>query len=326
MTGCDVCIYRSMMPGLPSPAASFEQQMQAGIERLEDSDGSDHRILRRTIRATAAVSLSEVEWIRRMRATGSTLQPLVSVVDGYVAGYIAQWRDTYSARLGPAIIDLEVGAGLSLPDLREGWESDARTMADAQTEWKLPRSIDPSARETVISADAALWELAIADARSFYETLSDVPSNERSTWRWAASRVAGVLAIWSWRTEPDARGPFALAAAEVGMSALAAGSRSRPTRFRSPAPDLDRTAFVLAQLCREVHDPPAESDLVGELITSIIAIARAHRKRGEMGRASSIYTTVVPLRWTGHDLRTTPPTSVLGCQLRFGRTSRPQPH
>ncbi|MFF7939825.1 hypothetical protein ACFZC5_08960, partial [Nocardia gamkensis] len=32
--------------------------------------------------------------------------------------------------------------------------------------------------------------------------------------------------------------------------------------------DLEQTAFVLAQLCREVHDPSTESDLVGALITS----------------------------------------------------------
>ncbi|WP_406276236.1 hypothetical protein OH799_04970 [Nocardia sp. NBC_00881] len=94
--------------------------MLAAIERLEDSGGSNHRMLRRTLRARAAVSLWEVEWIRRMRATGTVLQPRVSVVDGYVVGYIAQWRDAHSARVGPAITDLEVGAGLSLPDLREG--------------------------------------------------------------------------------------------------------------------------------------------------------------------------------------------------------------
>ncbi|MFF7945207.1 hypothetical protein ACFZC5_36605, partial [Nocardia gamkensis] len=246
---------------------SFEQQMLAGIERREDSDGSDHRMLRRMLRATAAVSLSEVEWIRRTRSVGTVLQPRVSVVDGYVAGYIAQWRDTHSARLGPAITDLEVGAGLSLPELRDGWEPDPHAAADAQTEWKLPRSVAPSARETAMSADTEFWAYALAEVRGFNKTLAGVPSSERSTWRWAASRVAGVLALWSWRIEPDARGPFAVAAHEVGRSALAAGSRARPYIFRWPAPDLEQTAFVLAQLCREVHDPSTESDLVGALIT-----------------------------------------------------------
>ncbi|MFR9774318.1 hypothetical protein [Nocardia sp. SC052] len=305
---------------------SFERQMSAGIERREDSDGSDHRRLRRTLRATAAVSLSEVEWIRRTRATGTVLRPRVSVVDGYVAGYTAQWRDAHSARLGPAITDLEVGAGLHLPDLRDGWEDDAHAAADAQTEWKLPRSVAPSPRETAVSADTELWTYALAEARGFNETLAVVPSMDRSTWRWAAGRVAGVLALWSWRIEPDALGAFAVAAHEVGKSALAAGSRARPHIFRPPAPDLEQTAFVLAQLCREVHDPPTESDLVGALITSIAAIIKAHRGRGEVARASSIYATAVgPLKWMEHDIRTTVPTSVIGCHLRLGHASPSQP-
>lgn len=297
--------------------------MMAKIERREDSGGSDHRMLLRTLRATAAVSLSEVEWIRRMRATGTVLQPRVSVVDGYVAGYIAQWRDIHSARLGPAITDLEVGAGLSLPDLRDGWASDTHGRADAQTEWKLPRSVVPSARETVLWADAELWAYALADVRGFNETLTHVPSSERAVWRWAASRVSGVLALWSWRIEPDARGAFAVAAQEIGRSALAAGSRARPHIFRSPAPDLDKATFALAQLCRKVHDPSTESDLVGALISSIAAIVKAHRERGEVARASSIYATAVgPLKWMEHEIDTTVPTSVIGCQLRSGRTSR----
>ncbi|UAK31179.1 hypothetical protein K8O92_25560 [Nocardia asteroides] len=324
MTSCDLCLSRSRLPG---PGASFEQQMQAGIERLEDSDGSDHRMLRRTLRATAAVSLSEVEWIRRMRSTGTLLQPRVSVLDGYVAGYIAQWRDAHSRRLGPAITDLEVGAGLTLRDLRDGWEDDAHAMADAQTEWKLPRSVAPSARETVVSVDTAFWALALADVRSFNETLARVRSIDRAAWRWAASRVSGVLAIWSWRMEPDATGPFAVAAHEVGLSALAAGSRTRPPSFGSHVPDLGQAAFVLAQLCREVRDPPTESDLVGELITSIAAIIKAHRERGEIVRASGIYATAVgPLKWVQHDIRPTLPTvSVIGCRLRRGHASASEP-
>lgn len=301
--------------------------MVAGFERLEGGDGADYRILRRTIRATAAVSLSEVEWIRRMRATGTVLQPRVSVVDGYVVGYIAQWRDARSARLGPAITDLEVGAGLSLFDLREGWQPEVEVTPDVQTEWKLPRSIAPSVRETVLSADAALWAHALADARRFNETLTRIPSNERWAWGWAASRVGGLLAIWSSRIEPDAGGgPFAVAAHEVGMSALVAGSRVCPSMFRPPAPDLNQACFILTQLCREVHDPHTEFELVGELITSVVAMVRAHRERREMARASRIYTTAVDaLESVRHDIRAVPRTSVIGCQLRLRHASRPLP-
>ncbi|MBF6468282.1 hypothetical protein IU427_24375 [Nocardia beijingensis] len=196
--------------------------MLAGIERLEDSHGSDHRMLRRTLRAAAAVSLSEVEWIHRMRATGATLQPRVSVVDGHVAGYLAQWRDAHSARLGPAITDLEVGAGLSLPDLRDGWEDDAQAAADAQTEWKLPRAIKSSARETALSAGPELWAHALADVRGFNEALARVRSIERG---YGDGRQAVSPACWR----------------------SGRGGRSRTREGRSPSP---RTNWV----CR--HLPP----------------------------------------------------------------------
>ncbi|MFR9774084.1 hypothetical protein [Nocardia sp. SC052] len=137
-----------------------------------------------------------------MRATGTILQPRVDVADGQVLGYIAKRRDADSARLGPAITDLELGFGSGLLDLREGWEPDANTTADAQTEWKYPGSVSPSARETVLLADSTWWTTALADARSFNQTLARVSSNDRAAWGWAANRVAGVLAIWSWRTEP----------------------------------------------------------------------------------------------------------------------------
>ncbi|MBF6302875.1 hypothetical protein IU459_35950 [Nocardia amamiensis] len=303
---------------------SFEEQMQAGFERLEDSVGTDRRMLRHTIRAMAVVSLSEAEWIRRMRATGTKLDARVNVVDGYVAGYFAQWRDPHSARLGPAITDVEVGGGLSLPNLRDGWEIDAQARADAQTEWKLPRSIEPSAREKVLSGDTALWTHALADARGFNEALARVPSNERPAWRWAASRLSGVLALWSRRTEPNADGPFAAAAREVGLSALAGGSQRRPAILPTPTPDLAQAAFVLAQLCREVHDRPVESLLVRQLVTSIAAIAKAHRERGELGRAVRINTTALNLKSVSREIRTAPPISLISCQLRFEHPSRPR--
>lgn len=297
--------------------------MQARIERLEDSVGTDHRMLRHTIRAMAVVSLSEAEWIRRMRATGTKLEPRVNVVDGYVAGYVAQWRDPHNARLGPTVTDLEVGGSLSLPNLRDGWEADAQAIADAQTEWKLPRSVEPSSRETALWGDPALWTDALADARNFNRTLARFPGNDRSAWRWVANRISGVLALWSRRREPNADGPFAAAAQEVGMSSLAGSWRS-PT-LGTPAPDLAQTALVLAQLCREVHDPSVESLLVGQLIRCTAAIAQAHRERGELARAARIDVTALnPLESVCRELRTATPTLLIGCKLRAGRTSRLQ--
>jgi hypothetical protein len=299
--------------------------MLAGTVRRGDNDGSDHRMLRRTIRALAAVSLSEAEWIRRVRSTGATLQPRVNADDGYVAGYITQWRDVHSARHGPAITDLEVGGGLSLPELRQGWEADAQTTADAQSEWKFPRSGEPSTREAAHSGYLASWIEALTDAQSFDRTLVRFLPDDRSAWRWAASRVAGVLALWSRRSEAAGHGPFAAAAEEVGMSALGAGSSRRPAILRSPTPDLAQTAFVLAQLCIEVRDPPVESLLAEQLITSIAAIAKAHSDCGEASRAASIDATALnPLRSVCRDMRKATSTSLIGCQLRTGRTSRPQ--
>lgn len=274
-----------------TPHGALPAQGQPREIRLPDEARRHQlRVLRRALRAAAVAALDEAEWVRRARATGVAVSR-VQDPEGVIVRYRAQWRDPRRADLGPAFLDRDLGRDLELAELRSGWPRTRAARAAAEVEWRQQWA--RFGQESIPVRDAALWGRAVSDAAVFEAGLARLPVFDRAGWAWAAARVAGVLAIWSCRAEPE---PGALAAAceELADSSLVPGCRRPPVLTGGPAPDLRRAAYLLTRIRSGARDPVAERRLRSRLAAATRAIADAHRGRGEPGRAHRIRERVVP--------------------------------
>ncbi|WP_280393822.1 hypothetical protein [Nocardia brasiliensis] len=267
------------------------------------SAGAEFTDLMLTIRATATASLSEGEWVRRIRGAGV---PIVAhwseddVVTGYGVARPTEINHTDAGK--PAVLlDGYLPFDLRLPALRAQWDNRDRARAQALFQWQDLRPSRSFDRESVELTDPALWGRAFTDSARFNEYVRPVPHGNRAEWSRVASRVAGVLALWSRRTEGPAPAALAAAATELGRSAqLCAQITDRP-RLESGvlAPDLSLTAIVLAQLNTGYEDPPGESlALLMQLLTTVMLIAKSHRRRGETAEANRVVDACAPLHAT----------------------------
>ncbi|MFH8350214.1 relaxase/mobilization nuclease domain-containing protein [Streptomyces sp. NPDC018045] len=176
----------------------------------------DRRTLARRVRAAAAVTGNEADFVRQLRSTGVIARPR----------YASGGRDEvtgYSVALQPAEGAQPVWYGggklagdLSLTRLREQWpDSDP---AAAVAVWS-ERGAGERRRVNAALRDEAAWEVAaqqIADARA---RLADIPPEDTVRWSQAAQETAGVLAAWSGRLETARPGPLARAADVLARSA-----------------------------------------------------------------------------------------------------------
>ncbi|MFF3229045.1 hypothetical protein ACFYV7_40085 [Nocardia suismassiliense] len=288
---------------LPSSAAAdFEltEQLRASIERRDRTPAEaqlDNYTL--AIRATATVSLSEAEWVRRMHSAGIRIVAQWCEDDDVVSGYGIGVRALQAADSRPAILlDGHLSWDLRLPALREHWDDSDHARERARAQWLHMPASGEWDRERVDFTDATLWKRACGDAAAFNEYLRPLAHNNRGEWARAASRVAGVLALWAQRTEGPAPGVLAAVATQLGRSTqiTTAGMRRPIGQNGLPAPDLSLTATILAQLHTGCQDPPDESlGLLKELLTTIKLIATAHRSRGEIHHVHRLMDACIPL-------------------------------
>ncbi|WP_280310085.1 hypothetical protein [Nocardia abscessus] len=268
--------------GLPESDLPAAEHELAQIGRRDTDPATEFDFLRRIVRAAAIASVSEAEFVRRLRTPRVMLRPRFSAGDSSVAGF--SLRDPRTTLLRPEVSDAQLGGDCLLHELRLEWNSSEQARLEAAAEWRQVRILGRWERESILLTSVAMWQRALVDAAQFNDRLRQIDVADRHCWRWAASRVAGVLAIWSLRAEPPSGGPLATASEQLARSAPAAGS-CRPPRAVAPAANLARTAYVLAQQSCTAHDPAREALLLGQLSASAILIAKAHRGRGELPAA-----------------------------------------
>ncbi|MCX4097683.1 hypothetical protein [Nocardia sp. alder85J] len=258
-------------------------------------------VLRRTVRAAAVIALWEYEWCRRVRATGAVLEPLRDRVDGSVNGFVVQYRDLDTGRLMAPVTDCDLAPDLRLHELRRGWSADPRTITDAEVEWRRPPGAPlPAGRDGLVLTAPVMWSRALADIGRFAGAVQRYPAGDVAAWRWAAGRIAGVLAVWAQRAEFGTVGPVTLAADALARLTAAPGSRCRPAH-RAPRSDLSITGLILGHLDHE--DPGSDFVVQGQLIALAIAVGKVHRDRGEHTTAQALIDEVVaPLTQARQDL------------------------
>ncbi len=286
-------LYAQSRPAHDGPGA---RRVSRAVEHRDPA--RDALLLRRSLRAAETGSLDEGEFVRRVRSTGTALEPRRDL-RGSITGYTVRWRDPRTQRLGPAATDNDLGADVQLSELRHSWTAAGpQAQVAAIAEWYGPSVPVVPTRDTVPLTDPKGWIRALNDAYNFQRTLLEYRADEVWAWRWAAARVAGVLSIWSQRTEFDQPGPLTYSAEELSRFTGALGTRQRPTR-PAPASNLAHVAHVLGHL--GAADPMVEGLLHGQLVAAVVAIGRAFRDRGNTASAYAVNAgVIVPLTVLRH--------------------------
>ncbi|MBO0878813.1 MAG: hypothetical protein J2P17_00150 [Mycobacterium sp.] len=249
--------------------------------------GGDSVALRRALRAAATVSLDEEEFVLRAQSSGAILEPAYDPAGSRVAGYTARWRGV--GKIGPAVNDHQLSFDLRLNELRHAWSQDSHAQSTALAEWSRASSRLTVARDNVIATEPRLWMRALIDGFKFSQSLVEFAPADVQAWSWVGARVAGILSMWSQRSE-SYPGELAYAADELARLTFQPGARQRPTRPR-PASELGAAAFVIGHL--DAEDPMCERLLLGHLIAAVRAITGSYRERGETQAADTLEATVI---------------------------------
>ncbi|MFI7531484.1 relaxase/mobilization nuclease domain-containing protein [Nocardia salmonicida] len=306
----EVCVLIEQQYGLKIRASRKEggelsANSRAEIERMARDQGveTERERLRRMVRAAAVSADSETAFVRELRDAGISVVPRWAAGGKTdVVGYKVRLRHG-TTEAGPWLGGGTLAKDLNLNALREQqWEDSPESRAAAVSAWMSPKTgTGERARRTLDEAE--LWQQAATQFGQWHQHLGEIPRTDRARWAWAAGQAAGVFAAWSEKLEGDQPGALAAAAQELTRSAqLPKGERlyrpssteknlgdlakllmsAGPTRAESRGRDVDVTAAVSAAVLA------ALLLLLLAAIAILLEVARAHRVRGELGRAVAL--------------------------------------
>lgn len=249
--------------------------------------------LERKVRADATVSKTEAEFVRRVRADGVLIRPRYDRgTTGAVVAYSVAAAPTRGDRAtGTAPVWFGGGSlskDLTLPRLRDEWDTSATANEAAAQEWRAARQRSAvtagNGRERA-GLDPAMYARAAADMDRWNTYLASVPTSDRAQWTRAAGRASGVFAAWSARIE-STPGPLAAASASLAHSAQTpAHTRGEGAGDRMTA----AAGAALVVLQATTTDPTAAMALLlHQLMRTLDAVAAAHRASGEADRAAQL--------------------------------------
>lgn len=261
-----------------SPSVSWgslpveERKRLTAAEMQEDQPR--HRLATQ-IRAAAATSRTEAEFIRRLRGQGILIRPRYArgttrVVTGYSVAERPVWGEKPVWYGGGTL-----ARDLRLPRLRDGWTDSPAASAEAAAEWSAAlrnrRVVHPRQGEQAPRPEAVAQEMATLNDR-----LRSIDPADRETWAHVAHETAGALSSWSRSIEPQP-GPIAEAAREISRSAQTYAKPPRP-------PHLVRTTMVDAALAFSASLDGADSRkmqavMYRQLFKTVVAIQQAMQAR-----------------------------------------------
>src|SRR5699024_5419216 len=179
------------------------------------------------VRAAAATSSSEPEFVGRLHHAGLSVRPVYadkqqSMVGGYQVAMPSQDGEQPWFVAGG-----NLGNDLSLNRLREQWEHSPDLMRQATDAWRAAgRNLDPDSAGQVqwSSSPAEADEHRFSELDEHFRKLRKVPLKDRDRRALEAHRTSGMLAAWSKAGGPDSEN---LAAASRSL-ARSAGLRRSP--------------------------------------------------------------------------------------------------
>lgn len=265
------------------PALERQQKIRAEVR----TDQPRYE-LARTVRACAAASQDEAEFVRRARRSGLLLRPrFAEGTQDVVVGYSVARRPEVGERpiwYGGG----HLGRDLTLPRLRAEWPDTPTGATEAAAEWNAAyrgRRVVSVGRENDEHDPEMLGALS-EQLRDVRQQLGSVPLDDRETWARVARHTAGALAAWSKATE-DQPGDLAHASDVLARSAQTwhAPIKPKPTGMLSSFTGTAMLLAASAQGGRGVAAQMAVARQLGNLVRTIFDAAQA---AGDLRQATAI--------------------------------------
>lgn len=264
-------------------------------ERASADRRGEHSVasvrLERTVRAAAAASVDEAEFVRRLHQSGAIVRPRFAANrDDVVAGYSVALRP----KPGESIVWYGGGRlarDLTLPRLRQGWPDTPMSAQAAVDEWRATwrnpmryRPVAPGREQHEPGPE--LWREYTNNVAALREQLRRVDPQDRASWAQVARDTSGAFAAWSQRLETEP-GPLADAARTLARTAQI---RSRDTTPKQPSMlrSIAGVASLMAMASTGGKGTMAEAMLFQQLMRTAQAIHDMHRAAAESRRAAEI--------------------------------------
>jgi hypothetical protein len=250
-----------------STRAEIARAARAGAELTAPQE------LGQRVRAAAAASTSEAEFVRRVRGQQIVIKPRYAKDSTTeVVGYRVALRPEANAGEWTFYAGGTLGRDLRLPELRKTWTTTAPEHAVA--EWRAThtgRGVAETAGREARELAAGAERLAAQRWAAFNERLATLPHTDKAGWADAARQTSAALAAW--------RSPEATRAARV----LARSARVEAIGQPGPA-----GAATVVLLARTGRAGPATTDLGRELDRSVELIRTHHTAVGNTAEATRI--------------------------------------
>lgn len=283
------------MPGLTR--AEIEQARRRG-----DTSEPDRLKLARIVRGCATAATDETDFVQRLRESGVMVRPRYAPGGRTaVVGYSVARKPTSSAHAAgrdprrtatrstnARSVTLWFGGGrlgsdLSLPRLRESWNSTTTETARHLNAWTRTQPRATSRPRYT----AEVWDQAMQVLVGVREQLASVPVDDVATWSAVAHQAAGILAAWSTRLEADRPGPLAAAADVLAASAQTRYGEAR-ARPRGRIKDLRGVAMVMAAVSGRTDQAARQAMLIRQITRLMQALHDMHLARGQATQAAAL--------------------------------------
>jgi hypothetical protein len=259
--------------------------------RRQGNPEPERHTVARTVRVCATASVTEAEFVRRARQEGLLVRPRFAagrsdVVTGYSVakrppkGERAIWYGGNS-----------MGRDLSLPKLREGWESTPQNATEAVSEWtaaaRNKRVVAPGRESATPSAE--LWEKHANEVGELRRKLASTPYNDHQAWALAARETSAAFGAWSKRIETTP-GPLAAASRELARSAQL---RRYPPATPKAGNVSARGATMIILAATSKSDRAAYALMFRQLAATAKAIHDMHKATGDLKRIRGLSASVI---------------------------------
>lgn len=263
-------------------------------------------VLALNVRAAAAASQDEAEFVRRLRQQNLIVRPRYAQGStDVVAGYSVAERPSHGERpiwYGGG----NLGRDLTLPRLRAAWPDSVEATGAARDEWSAAlrgRRIVQVGREAAMPTPQD-WQRSATELEQLVQKLQSVPLDDHATWSQVARESSGALAAWSRRVEST---PGDLGNAAHVLSASAQTYRQPKQRSRATGNVLSGVAFLAASAAHGGQGAVAQAAMVQSMLRLAQAIHRSAAAAKDARQARAIAADVRARLTRVHEgLRTLP--------------------